>query len=149
MAKIFAVSSGGGHWEQLMLLRGAFAAHDVIYANTISGLAEKAGVAPSLVISDCNRDDPMSILRCIGDLLSALKTNRPDIVVTTGAAPGVLALALGRVHGAKTIWIDSVANSERLSLSGRMARHIATVHVTQWEHLADENQGTLYIGSVL
>lgn len=149
MARIFAVSSGGGHWEQLMLLRGAFDSHDVVYGNTISGLAEKAGVSPSVVISDCNRDDPMSILRCVGDLLGALKANRPDIIVTTGAAPGVLALALGRARGAKTIWIDSVANSERLSLSGRMARRIADVHLTQWEHLADERRGTLYLGSVL
>ena len=149
MARIFAVSSGGGHWEQLMLLKGAFAGHDVVYANTISGLAEKAGVAPSVVISDCNRDDPMSIVRCLRDLVGVLRKSRPDIVVTTGAAPGVLALALGRLQGAKGVWIDSVANSERLSLSGRMARRIAAVHLTQWEHLADEPSGTHYLGSVL
>ncbi|WP_395944979.1 glucuronosyltransferase [Brevundimonas sp.] len=132
-----------------MLLRTAFTGHDVVYANTIEGLAEKASVSPSVVIADCNRDDLMSVLRCVRDLLKIFQKDRPDIVVTTGAAPGVLALAIGRLHGSKGIWIDSVANSERLSLSGRMARRIAALHLTQWEHLADEASGTHYLGSVL
>ena len=42
-------------------------------------------------------------------------TNKPDVVVSTGAAP-VIALLLGRMMGARTIWLDGVADVEQLSL---------------------------------
>jgi hypothetical protein len=43
---------------------------------------------------------------------------------------------LGRLLGARTIWLDSIANAERISLSGRLVRPFASVWLTQWEHLA-------------
>ena len=35
--KILAISSGGGHWVQLLRLRKAFEGHNVIYATVKSG----------------------------------------------------------------------------------------------------------------
>ena len=59
------------------------------------------------------------------------------MVVTTGAAPGLVALALAKLFaGSRTVWIDSIANTERLSLSGRLARPVADAWLTQWPHLA-------------
>jgi len=145
---VLAVSSGGGHWEQLMLLKGAFSDENVAYANTISGLAEKSGVSPSYLIADCNRDRPVDNLRCARDLFRVFWTVRPNLIVTTGAAPGLLAIAIGKLFGAKGVWIDSVANSERLSMSGKIARSIADLHLTQWEHLAVPGR-TEYVGGLL
>jgi len=68
--------------------------------------------------------------------------------VTTGSAPGLLALRLARLLGMRTVWIDSVANVEELSLSGRKARRYADLWLTQWPHLAKE-QGPEYRGSLL
>ena len=73
---------------------------------------------------------------------------RPDAVITTGAAPGYFALRLGRLFGARTIWIDSMANAEELSLSGQKARRHADLWLTQWEHLAKPD-GPQFLGSVL
>jgi hypothetical protein len=49
---------------------------------------------------------------------------------------------------ARTIWIDSIANVERLSSSGAQARRVADVWLTQWEHLA-RPEGPEYWGAVL
>lgn len=73
---------------------------------------------------------------------------RPDVVVTTGAAPGFAALLFGKMIGAKTIWIDSIANSEEMSSSGKHAGRIADLWLTQWEHLVTP-QGPQFMGSVL
>lgn len=75
-------------------------------------------------------------------------TERPDVVVSTGAAPGYFAVRVGALIGARTIWVDSVANAEQLSLSGREAGKHVDHWVTQWPHLATEN-GPYYHGSVL
>jgi UDP-N-acetylglucosamine:LPS N-acetylglucosamine transferase len=61
---------------------------------------------------------------------------RPDVVFTTGAAPGLAAIVCGRAMGAKTIWVDSIANSEQVSRSGRHAGRVAHVWLTQWPALA-------------
>lgn len=146
--RVLAVSSGGGHWEQLMLVVGCFEDATVVYANTIDGLAEKSGVSPSYLISDCNRDKIGANIRCIQDTFRIIRRERPDIIISTGAAPGIIALAVGKFFGAKTIWLDSVANSERLSLSGKIAGKIADLWLTQWSHLATD-KGPKYFGSVL
>ena len=145
---ILAISSGGGHWEQLMLVLESFDDATFAYANTIDGLAEKSGVSPAYIVRDCNRDDMMQNLRCALDVLKIIWKERPDIIISTGAAPGIIALALGKLFGAKTIWLDSVANSEKLSLSGKLAGKIADLWLTQWSHLASE-RGPKYFGSVL
>ena len=72
----------------------------------------------------------------------------PDVIVSTGAAPGYFAIRFGRLLGIKTIWIDSIANAEELSMSGQKAGKHADLWLTQWKHLA-KPQGPLYYGNVI
>lgn len=78
---------------------------------------------------------------------------RPEVVITTGAAPGYLAIRVGRWVGARTVWIDSIANAEELSLSGKRAGRHSGLWLTQWEHLAgpEDSEKVLpqYRGAVL
>jgi hypothetical protein len=69
-------------------------------------------------------------------------------VITTGAAPGYFAIRIGNLFGARTIWVDSIANGEELSLSGQKAGPHAALWLTQWAHLA-KAEGPHYRGSVL
>jgi hypothetical protein len=45
-------------------------------------------------------------------------------------------ILLGRLIGARTLWVDSIANSERMSTSGRMAKKLAHRVVSQWPEVA-------------
>ena len=147
-AKVVAASSSGGHWEQLLLVSEAFKDEQVLFVTTKSELLQQAGVRNGRVVPDCNRDHPLqmmvSFLKCTWIILST----RPDVVISTGAAPGLMCLALGRLVGAHTVWLDSFANVEKLSLSGKLARRFAKVWLTQWEHLATPN-GPRYMGQLL
>lgn len=147
-ATILAVSSSGGHWEQLMLIKEAFNDNRVVYATTLDGLASRNGLDDAFLISDCNRDAPFRILVAIWQILRIVMETQPDVVVSTGAAPGIIAICIGRLFGARTIWVDSIANAEKLSLSGRLAGVAAHVQLTQWAHLARKH-GPHYAGSVL
>lgn len=146
--RILAVASGGGHWQQLMLMRPAFAGHRVRYVTTLAGLPERFGAAPAVIVPDCNRDQKLAILRCTLALAWIMLRERPQVVISTGALPGVLALGLGKAMRARTIWIDSVANAEEMSMSGRQARRVADLWLSQWEHVALA-EGAQYAGSVL
>lgn len=146
--KILALSSGGGHWVQLLRLRPAFEGCDVVFATVDPGYEEDVEGAPFRVIHDGNRSEKIALIRSACSILRLLLSERPDVVVSTGAAPGFFALRLGRLLGKKTIWIDSVANAEELSLSGQKAGTCADLWLTQWPHLATEN-GPKHLGSVL
>lgn len=146
--RILAIASGGGHWQQLQLLRPAFEGHEVFFLTTLPGLPEQFGAQPSAIVPDCNRDEKLAILRCAAAIAGRLVRVRPHVVISTGALPGVIALALGRAMGARTVWVDSVANAEEMSMSGKLARRVAHLWMSQWEHVAEE-AGADYAGAVL
>lgn len=146
--KVLALASAGGHWQQLMLLRPAYAQNDVLYLTTLEGLADQFDAKPAMTIPDCNRNTPFKLVSCAFVLLVRILRFRPDVVISTGALPGVLALAIGRALGARTIWVDSVANAEEMSSSGRMARRFAHLRLSQWKTPA-EAEGAEYAGSLL
>lgn len=131
-----------------MLLREAFGGCEVVYANTLPGLAERSGVGTALHVADFNGQTPLKTLMGVFKIIGLVMTVKPQIILSTGAAPGLAALLVGRLTGSRTIWVDSVANSEQLSLSGRMAGTFVHLWLTQWEHLA-RPKGPHYAGSVL
>jgi UDP-N-acetylglucosamine:LPS N-acetylglucosamine transferase len=147
--RLLAISSGGGHWIELARLSDAFDGHDVLYASTAKNLKAPSGSRDVSQIRDASRSDPLRLLGLLWDVVSLLITFRPRLIVTTGAAPGLLAVISGKLMGCRTVWIDSVANAERLSLSGRLTSRWADVRLTQWPHLASGEQRVRYIGSVL
>jgi hypothetical protein len=101
-----------------------------------------------LTIPDANMWHKGRLVITAAWVLFRLVQLRPDVVVSTGAAPGYFAITLGALIGARTVWVDSIANAEKLSLSGRQAGKRAHLWLTQWAHLSS-NQGPYYCGSVL
>lgn len=146
--RVLAIASGGGHWDELMFLRPAWSACDVHYATTIRGLARRAGLDRAHLVPDCNRNAKLEVVRSAACLLHLLVRLRPDVVVTTGALPGLLALILGKTLGARTVWIDSVANAEEMSLAGLKARRHCDLWMTQSPAVAKAS-GARYAGAVL
>ena len=147
--RLLAIASSGGHWIELARLSDAFNDFDTLYVSTAPGLDVPSGSRPLHTIADASRSDPIGLLRLGFALTRLLRSFRPDVIVTTGAAPGLLAIALGRTGGIRSVWIDSIANAETLSMSGRLAKKWANVRLTQWADMADENDGLRYIGRVL
>jgi UDP-N-acetylglucosamine:LPS N-acetylglucosamine transferase len=147
--KVLAVASAGGHWEQLMQIRDSFGlSANVSFATTDSRLAKMNGIEACHELRDYNQDKPLDVLKGLMETRNLINKLSPDVVISTGAAPGLLCLLWARMSGARTIWLDSIANAERMSLSGQLAKTFSTVVLTQWEHLADGSR-VQYWGSVL
>jgi UDP-N-acetylglucosamine:LPS N-acetylglucosamine transferase len=145
--KVLAVASGGGHWKQLILIKSAFSDCNVKYVTTIPGLPEQEGISNFELVKDSNQTEKLALLITLCQVFLIVLNYRPDVVISTGAAPGIWAILIGRLFGAKTIWLDSIANAEQLSLGGKISKKIAHTVLTQWEHLADGTK-IIYRGSV-
>lgn len=130
-----------------MLLRPAFASFDPIFAATDVELSKRDRIDRFCILPDANRDEPMRAVRCLIASFKLIRRVRPAVLITTGALPGLFCLIAARLNGAHTIWIDSIANSDQPSLSGRWARPFAHEWFTQWAHLASATRR--YDGALL
>jgi UDP-N-acetylglucosamine:LPS N-acetylglucosamine transferase len=146
--KVLAVSSGGGHWIELLRLSPAWADCEVVFVTVNSAYAGDVPGHKFYAVSDATRWTRLRMLRLTFRMLWIVLAEKPDVIISTGAAPGYLAIRWGKLFGAKTVWLDSIANAEELSLSGALAGKCADLWMTQWPHLAKE-KGPHYKGAVL
>ena len=156
--RILAIASGGGHWIQLYRMRPSWDGHRVTYVTTTPGLADdlardadtreqaRPGYA---VVPEANRWQKVKLALLVLRIAALVIRQRPHFVITTGAAHGYFAIRIGKLLGAKTIWIDSIANADELSMSGNLVRPYADLWLTQWQHLAKPGQGPAFHGAVL
>ncbi|MCY4180638.1 MAG: UDP-N-acetylglucosamine--LPS N-acetylglucosamine transferase [Litoreibacter sp.] len=138
---VLAVASKGGHWRQLNAMAGAFSQYDVRFVSTDPELAE-------FCISECSRTEWWRGFVVAFQMIMIMWRLRPDVVVSTGALPGLVALVIARLFRARTVWIDSIANTESMSLSGRLSRPFAGLWLTQWPDVSRKT-GAIYAGAVL
>jgi UDP-N-acetylglucosamine:LPS N-acetylglucosamine transferase len=157
LTRVLAISSTGGHWVQLLRLMPAWDGCDVHYACTsadhrarLEALAKTRGqtVAGYHSLTDANRRAKARLLTQMLEVAALLLRIRPDVIVTTGASVGYFAIRIGRLLGARTVWIDSIANAQLLSLSGEKAGPHADLWLTQWPEVARPG-GPAYRGAVL
>ncbi|MDA3970416.1 MAG: UDP-N-acetylglucosamine--LPS N-acetylglucosamine transferase [Desulfobulbaceae bacterium] len=146
--KIMLVASAGGHWVQLNRLNSAFAGHKRIYVTTEPGYQSQVGDHAFYAVPDASRWDRLKLIYLALKMLLLIIHLRPDIIISTGALPGFFAIFFGKKLGSRTIWLDSIANAEELSMSGRKAGKYADLWLTQWESLA-RPEGPHYFGAVL
>lgn len=146
--RVLAVASGGGHWVQLLRLRPAFEGCDVTFVTVQPSYAAQVLGARFYSVTDATRWSRWDMIKMSLQVSWITIRERPNVVITTGAAPGVVALRVGKWLGARTIWLDSIANVEQMSLSGNKVRGFADLWLTQWPHLSKDD-GPAYKGGVI
>lgn len=134
---------------QMRRLAPAFEGLDVAYVSVKAAYAEDVQGHRFHAVRDVSRWDKLGFFVLIWQLVRILLAERPEIVITTGSAPGLIALGLAKILlRSRTIWIDSIANCEQMSSSGNHARRFADKWLTQWPQLSQPG-GPEYWGAVL
>jgi hypothetical protein len=146
--RVLLVSSGGGHWVQLLRLVPAFDGCETSFVCVREEYRADVPGRRFFAVNDATRWNKFGLVLLALRLLAVIVRVRPDVLVSTGAAPGYFALRFGRMLGARTVWIDSIANVERLSATGVLVRRHADLWLTQWPHLAGRD-GPEFAGAVL
>jgi hypothetical protein len=121
----------------MLRIRRAFRDCDVTWVTTLAPLARDLPGERVLIVPEVSRWDRIRLVWCAIRLTFIVLSVWPDAAVSTGAAPGFLALRIAHILGIRTLWLDSVANADELSLSGRKALSFADCVLTQWPALAE------------
>ncbi len=93
-----------------------------------------------------------NILNFIRNLLLAiiiLKKERPDVLVSTGAGIGAPFIYVAKFMGIKTIYIESLTFTDKLSLTGKLVYFAADHFLVQWKALADRHGKAKFEGNIL
>ena len=151
--KVCVGASAGGHMSQLQKLlwrSESWPQAPSFCVTTLKSLADRlAEWGPVYVIGECNRRKPLNALGILVRCFQIAMKERPDVVVTTGSLPLAIFCFAAKLSGAKIVWIDSIANVEKMSLSGRIVRPISDLCLVQWPELVENYKGVEYKGSLI
>lgn len=136
--------------SQLLKLTDSWQGYETFCVTTTSVVQEKLQKYGKVyVVGECNRKHPIRVITVLFRSVQVILRERPNVVISTGAAPGFLLCLVAKIFGAKIVWVDSIANIERLSLSGRIIRPFANLFLTQWPEIADRYSNVEYVGAII
>ena len=141
--------SPGGHLLQMRALGPAWRDHDTTWV-TLPGVdVERLLEGQDVVLADgpTNR----SLRKLLTNLILAWKVvrkNRPQAILSTGAALAVPFFLVGKLHGAKLVYVESLTRTQSLSLTGRLVYPIVDAFFVQWP-TATRMRRARYLGSLM
>ncbi|NUR76906.1 MAG: UDP-N-acetylglucosamine--LPS N-acetylglucosamine transferase [Thermoleophilia bacterium] len=146
---VLLVASSGGHLLQLLSLEGAWSGLATIW---VSNDKEDAR---SLLAGERAHFLPGPYSRNVRSLLANLRLavrlvwrERPSTVLTTGADIAVPFAWIGRLFGARVVYVESFTRIETVSLSCRMIKPVANRVYVQWPELLDALPDARFVGAV-
>jgi UDP-N-acetylglucosamine:LPS N-acetylglucosamine transferase len=147
--RICLAASTGGHTSQLLKLAEGWKGYETFCITTTDVVREKLQQYGKVYVTgECNRQHPIRVIKVLVQCIKAVLKERPNVVISTGAAVGCITCFLGKLVGAKILWVDSITNVERISLSGRMVRYISDLFLVQWSELAEQSKNVEYVGAI-
>lgn len=135
--RVLCASSTGGHLSEMLQILPELEGKDIIVLTSRASDAHAVARYRHHAVREASRWSRSKGLWTFVQFLVAVLRFRPDVVLSTGAAPGFFAAVAGRLTGARVIWVDSMANVSEVSLAGRLARRFSHAFFVQWEALAD------------
>jgi UDP-N-acetylglucosamine:LPS N-acetylglucosamine transferase len=146
---VLLVSSAGGHLLQLHLLREAW--RDRSHAWVSLDREDARSLLANERVFYGYWPTTRNVLNLIRNLRLAtrvIRTLRPTVIVTTGAGLAVPFAWVGRLAGAKVVYVESLTRISKPSLSCRLIRPVANRIYVQWPELVEAIPGSRYRGTV-
>ena len=153
--KVLFISSTGGHLSELLQLSPLFEKYDynIItekdktneYLKQIYG--KKIHFLPYGTRSKIFSYIFKYLFVCIKTVYYYFKL-RPKVIITTGTHNAGPMCILGKIFGSKIIYIETFANSNKKTATGRLIYPIADLFIVQWEDMLKLYPKSVYGGSI-
>ena len=135
--KIGIVCSHGGHYTEMLQILEAFSGREVFIATYHSVREGEVRGIGRAYFTDNMGASVWNMLKGWFWALKVLRRERPQVVVSLGAEIALPFFYLGKLLGARTIFIESWCRVESLSLTGRLVYPAADAFWVQWPQLLE------------
>lgn len=89
-----------------------------------------------------------ALLRNLRFAFSLVRRERPDAIISTGAALAVPFFLAGKLFGARLVYVESLTRIDGLSLSGRLVYPLCDAFFVQWPTTTSRRRAR-YVGTLL
>jgi len=152
--RICFMASGGGHFRELCDLTSLAEKYDHVLISTEvnKALAEACPFRRVYQIDEVGQGlwkrSPARLLGTFWRLLGILRRERPNLVISTGAGIAVPGFVAARLLGIRTVYIETYARIDSLSLAGRICYHLADRFLVQHACLTSRLPRAIYAGTL-
>lgn len=134
--KVALVGSSGGHLKHLLLTRATWKNDDRFWVtfNKEDAVSALEGERVYFGYFPTNRNVKNTI-RNTWVALKVLLREHPDVIVSSGAALAVPFFYLGKLFGAKLIYIEVFDRMDKPTLTGKLVYPITDTFIVQWPQM--------------
>lgn len=147
--KIGFVGSSGGHLTHLLMLQEWWSKHERFWV-TFDKEDSRSALANETTYwchYPTNRN-AKNLLKNTWLAWNVLRKERPDILISTGAAVAVPFFYLGKLFGVKLLYIEVYDRVTSATLTGRLVYPISDAFLLQWDEQKQFYPKGTYVGGL-
>ena len=147
--KICLVGSSGGHLTHMYLLKPFWEKHNRFWVTfdkeDAQSILKNEEVYPCYFPTNRNFKN---LIKNTWLAYKILKNERPDIIISSGAAVAVPFFYLGKLFGAKTIYIEVFDRIDASTLTGKLVYPVTDTFIVQWVDMKKVYPKAIYLGGI-
>ncbi len=147
--KICLVGSSGGHLTHLYMLKPFWNDKDRFWVTFDK--EDARSILEGEQVYHCYYPTNRNIKNLIKNTTLAwrvIRKERPNLIISSGAAVAVPFFYLGKIMGAKCIYIEVFDRIDTPTMTGRLVYPIADKFIVQWEEMKKVYPKAINLGSI-
>lgn len=147
--KVCFVTSSGGHLTHLMQLKEWWKDKDRFWVTF--NKEDSRSILENEKKYWCYFPTNRNIKNLIKNTFLAIKILRkekPDLIISTGAAPAIPFFYLGKLFGAKLIYIEVFDRIDKYTVTGKIVYPITDKFIVEWDEMKKVYPKAINLGSI-
>ena len=147
--KVCLVGSSGGHLTHLYMLKPFWENKDRFWVTfdkqDAKSILKDERMYPCYYPTNRNIKN---LIRNIGVAWKVLRKEKPDVIISSGAAVAVPFFYLGKLFGKKLIYIEVFDRIDKPTMTGKMVYPIVDKFIVKWEEQKEVYKKAINLGSI-
>ena len=147
--KVCLVGSSGGHLTHLYMLKPFWKDKERFWVTFDK--ADAQSLLEGEKMYPCYFPTNRNIKNLIRNTFLAIKVlhkEKPDIIISSGAAVAVPFFYLGKLRGAKTVYIEVFDRIDKSTLTGKLVHPVTDKFIVQWDEMEKVYKNSINLGSI-
>lgn len=147
--KICLVGSSGGHLAHLNMLKPFWSREDRFWVTFDK--EDARSILKDEKMYPCYFPTNRNLKNLIKNTFLAiriLRKERPDVIISSGAAVAVPFFYLGKLFGAKTVYIEVFDRIDKPTVTGKLVYPVTDKFIVQWAEMKKVYPKAINLGSI-